>query len=161
MKYKYFLLLVAEIFLFSCTGTKRETVKEVETDPRVDTSMLRTKQDTLTLDSLATTYLNYLKNKDFNSALDMLFELSEDSIAPLSEMSRKAQEVLYKNFPVTDYKLNELFLYSETDTELRYTVTLFEKEENDDRPNTMKFQLTPERINNNWKLLVKGRAVNR
>lgn len=149
------------MFLFSCTGIKREAKKEVALDPRVDTSMIRTKQDTLTLDSLATTYLNYLKTENFSSALDMLFELSEDSLMPLSEASRKSQEILYKNFPVMSYELNEMFLYSETDTELRYTVTLFEKEEGDDRPNTMKFQLTPQRVGGDWKLLVKSRAVNR
>lgn len=161
MKYKYILFLGMGILLFSCKGNKKEASVGAETDPRVDVNMVRTKQDTLTLHALATAYLDLLKQKDFDQALQMLFEQSGDSVVPLSETGRKEQAVLYKNFPVVDYKIESLSLYSETDTELRYTVTLFEKAENDDRPNSMKFLLTPRRVKGEWKLMVQRRAVNR
>lgn len=161
MKYKYILFLGMGILLFSCNGSKKEPSVRVVTDPRVDVNMVRTKQDTLTLHALAVTYLDLLKQKNFDQALQMLFEQSGDSLVSLSETGRKEQAVLYKNFSVVDYKIDGLSLYSESDTELRYTVTLFEKDKNDDRPNTMKFLLTPRRVDGEWKLMVQRRAMNR
>lgn len=161
-KIKSALLCCMLACLFSCSGSKHKQEPTTETDSRFDRSMIRTRQDTLTLDSLATTYLEYLKVQNFDAALDMLSELSENgTIIPLSAQSKKEQEALFKYYPVLDYMLEELLLYSETDTELRYTIKLFEKETGNDQPNTIKFQLTPRRVNGIWKLLIKGRAIAR
>lgn len=131
----------------------------MDVDPRIDVNMVRTRQDTLAIDSLVTNYLNHLKKQNFDSALDMLFELSDDSIIALTEKSRQEQTVLYQSYPVVGYTIDSLFLYSETDTELHYTITLFNKDTGDNRPNTMRFQLLPRRIDGTWKLLIKGRSI--
>ena len=50
-------------------------------------------------------------------------------------------------------------LYSETDTEVRYTVEMFECEEGENIPNTMGFMLLPKRIDGVWYLCVGGRSI--
>lgn len=148
------------VCLISCSGGKQPQGTAVPSESRMDSRMIRTHQDTVTLDSLATVYLEHLKAQNFEAALNMLSELAEDgSVIPLTEQSRVEQKTLFQSYPVINYTLDSLFLYSEDDTELRYTVTLFEKGAEDTRPNTAKFQLTPKRVNGIWKLLIKERIV--
>lgn len=145
--------------VWSCSQKANKTTEELAST-RVDTSMSRTTEDTLELTSLVDEYLMCIKERKYDVAASMIsvyndktntLEAPTDSIVNML----KAQ---YINFPVLSYRIDEMNLYSETDTEVRYTVTMFECNEREQMPNTIRFMLFPKRINGAWALCIEGRT---
>jgi len=157
-------MLVLAACLGGCGKKGQEAAKPEEMPSgREDARMVRTAADTAAIRTLTLDYLNKLYNKDFEGAVDMLATYKTDSISTLGRLTpeeRQKMLAIVQMFPVTGYSIDEINIFSEDDTEVRYTIELFQREAGDDRPNTMQFQLNPRRFNGEWYLCVDSQFRN-
>lgn len=151
------------IMVWSCSPQSEKTAEAAPADERVDQSMTRTAQDTLELTSLVEKYLTNIQQGNYDAAVAMIsvYDDSTNTLEAPSDSVVAKLKAQYLNFPIVGYSIDEMNLYSETDTEVRYTVTMFECEEGEDLPNTMRFMLMPKRIDGVWTLCVGGRSIMR
>lgn len=151
------------MMVWSCSQTAEKAEMPEETDPRIDQTMVRTAQDTLELTSLVDKYLTSIQQGEYDAAVAMIsvYNDSTNTLEPPVDSIVGMLKAQYQNFPVLSYTIDEINLYSETDTEVRYTVTMFECAEGEDLPNTMRFMLLPKRVNGLWTLCVGGRSIMR
>lgn len=164
MKY-YFKLLLFIVFIgivvTSCKEKRFVPQQKVEeyVDPRMDGTMQRTAQDTAFVLRKVMDYLTKLKNDSIEEALDMLYEADGDTVIELTPKRRAEIKKTITTFPVLDYKIDQLLMYSETDTEVRYTIQFFEKEEGNPMQNTIQCVINPRRVGYYWYLTVSDRSV--
>ena len=146
----FFSLAVSLILCLSaCKGGKQPAAESENADEPMETTMM----DTLTVTSLVDEYLEYLHDKDLDKAMGMLYYLREDkTIEPLSDEMAAKQRAALKPFLGKDFNIDQIIFYQETDSQVKFTCTLFEKEEGDPRPNKISFLIRPMRINNSWYL---------
>lgn len=108
--------------------------------------------DTTRIVRLATEYLEHLKNKEFDEALNMLHVIRHDSVFGLDDVDIKKMKAQYETFPVLAYQINGCFIKGFHKTEVAYSIEFFKKEVEDKIPNTLNFRLNPQKINNIWYL---------
>lgn len=127
-------------------------------DPRMSGEMKRTAADTAEVLNLTRQYLEALKNEEIDAALSQLYEFRDGSIYPLSD--KRAAEVRQnlKDFPVLSYKIDKLLMYSDSDTEVRYTIEFFEKPKGSTQPNTLNCCVNPVRVSDKWYLTIPSQA---
>jgi hypothetical protein len=114
-------------------------------------------QDTLIVTEMATEFIEFLKGRDYKSAIAMLYYLDPDSaLIPLPRNLAIRQEQIFRTFPVLDYKLEGIQFRTETDCQVKYRITFFEKDGPDDpRNNTTGLYLMPMRREGQWYLTVR------
>lgn len=150
---KYVVMGLILILVASC-GEKKKKVTVLPPDPRMDQQMSRTGKDTMMLLDMTKKFLETLKNNDIDGAMSQLYEVEDNKVMPVSaERSKEIRKTL-ATFPVLSYKIDELLLYSDSDTEVRYTIEFFEKPKGDNRPNTIKCSVNPMRVDGNWYLTI-------
>ncbi len=150
---KYVVIAMALLIVASCSEKKKkETI--LPTDPRMDQTMSRTSKDTTMLLDMTKKFLETLKNNDIDGAISQLYEVKDNKVLPLSAEREKEIRKTLTTFPVLSYKIDELLLYSDSDTEVRYTIEFFEKPKGDTRPNTIRCSVNPTRIGGKWYLTV-------
>ena len=157
---KKFLLIIVcglTVCLMSCSDKKNGTEDKIAIpqDPRTDFSMQRTSQDTTKVMDLASQFLETLKNKDIEGALDQLYEVDGQNARPLSPEMRGKLRTTLQAFPVESYQIDEIILFSDSDSEVRYTTEMFKVEDGSNLPNTTKGSLHPYRIDNQWYLTIQ------
>lgn len=152
MKYVGILFVLCVAFA-SCQNDKSKQKSE-----QIEIAPTFCKEDTIEVARLATEYLEHLKNKEFDLALQMLNHMRNDSILALSEEEKRDLQQQYQTFPVLAYKIEGISLNDEYTTEVMYSVEFFKKEPGQEEvPNTMKFRLNPQKINDIWYLGVLNR----
>lgn len=153
----YLLCFIFTICFISCNDNKNENADEIaiHEDPRTDFSMQRTHEDTTTLFSLADQFLLSLKQNDIEGALDQLYEIDGVDVRSLSNERRNQLRKTLSSFPVVDYSIDQIVLYSDSDTEIRYSTEMFKLEEGNNIPNKTKGSLHPYRIDNKWYLTIQ------
>lgn len=161
--HKTAILLLVCVAVCSC---KREKTSndlpmdlKMHVDPRSDASMTRTEKDTAEILSMTKNYLELLKAGKTDNALNMLVEFKGDTVMPLSRERKKQIEASVKAFPVLSYDIDEIRMYSENDTEVRFHTEFFKKEETDKRPNTIQCVLNFRRISNVWYVSMQQRSI--
>lgn len=146
---------------YSCGGGKQEQKEgdEAQVDERIDTSMQRTAADTAEIRTLTMDYLTKLRDKDFEGAMAMLSSYvdSTATITELNEAQRGKLNGIFRTFPVVAFSIDDITLFSETDTEVRYTIEMFQRDPGDNVPNSMHFLLMPRRIDGKWYLCIDDR----
>ena len=122
-------------------------------------AMVVTASDTAALRSLAVEYLNHLRNREFAAATAMLHEYDKTTgvTGVLSDSAARRIDVIHNTFPVVDYSIDDIRIVSENNTEIRYTIEMFESPAVGSAPNTMRFVLTPKRVDGVWLLCVDSR----
>lgn len=150
---KYVVMVLALFIVASC-GDKKKKETILPADPRMDQQMVRTSKDTMMLLDMTKKFLETLKNNDIDGAMSQLYEVKDNKVMPLSEERSKEIRKTLTTFPVLSYKIDELLLYSDSDTEVRYTIEFFEKPKGDNRPNTIKCSVNPTRVGGNWYLTI-------
>ena len=150
---KYVVMAMALLIVASCGEKKKQEVK-LPADPRMDQQMIRTSKDTMMLLDMTKKFLETLKNNDIDGALSQLYEVKDNKVAPLSADREKEIRKTLATFPVLSYQIDELLLYSDSDTEVRYTIEFFEKPKGDNRPNTIKCSVNPTRVGGTWYLTI-------
>lgn len=116
--------------------------------------MQRSRIDSVAVLHNVAEYLEKLKNNDIEAAMAMLYEASGDTVLPISKQNRDRILQVINVFPVLDYQIDQLLMFSETDTEVRYSVKYFEKDESDSRPNTIQCVINPRRVGYYWYLTI-------
>jgi hypothetical protein len=161
-KYSLFILAVLTLLTFSaCKKSHQKTLEEIEKEAKPEVAMQLGANDTIEVHSLVDHFIECLSNKNVDAAVDMLYVLNNDSVVSLPAKMAKTQKILFNRFQGVKYDVEHLIFYSETDTEVKYTVTLFEKkDENDNRPNKISFYLKPVRRNGKWYLTMGDTMVN-
>ncbi len=115
-----------------------------------------TKEDTTKVRELAEQFADYLKSGDLKAATGMLSYLKGNSVTAYKPEDMKRQafalSIMAKKpaYEVEYVKMRDLI-----DNEIKINITLFEKDENDPRPNTMAFVLRPVRIDGQWYLTTR------
>ena len=150
---KYVVMALALLVVASCSDKKKPEAK-LPVDPRMDQQMLRTSKDTTMLLDMTKKFLETLKKNDIDGAISQLYEVKDNKVMPLSAEREKELRKNFANFPVLSYQIDELLLYSDSDTEVRYTIEFFEKPKGDKRPNTIKCSVNPTRVGGNWYLTI-------
>lgn len=157
MKYfvKTLFAVVVAVVLFSC-GNKNKEAAELpeEIDPREDQTMARSNTDTMAILHIVNDYLTKLQENKIDSALDMLYEADGDTVVPLSAKGRAEIVETLKSFPVLKYRINSLHMFSEQDTEVRYTIEYFKKTDDNPMQNTLQCVINPRRVGYYWYLTV-------
>ncbi len=137
----------------SCKKKHEMTVEERVAEmlkPRYDV----TQADTTEVLSLVQHYLQLLKDKQIDDAVAMLYFYQNDSIVPLPKRLADRQKTIFYTFPGVRYNVEKMAFLTPIDNEVVYLTTLFDKKENDPRPNEMRFVLKPIRIDGKWYLTV-------
>lgn len=138
--------------LASCTGCTGKGDKAKDTIPTF------AKGDTVEVLNMVEMYLEYVKNKEYDKAIEMLHDITNDSVAPLSaEMERKVRQE-QQVFPVLDYKRDTMSFINEHRVEVTYDVEFFERDSTTNIPNTVKMTFAPQRINATWYLCLLDRS---
>lgn len=152
----YFLIVISVI---SCRDKSHKPVRDIATkaqysDPRMDTDMQRSESDSMTILNLSSQYLNLLKTNEVDSAINMLYTVQNGALRPLNDEERQSIRRVNMSFPVLNYKIDQMTIFSENDTEVRYTIEFFEKPEGDTRPNTISGVLSPKKVSGDWFLTI-------
>ena len=147
------IVFIALISLSIFIGCKSEQKK-----PKADDAMLQPKMkvsayDTTAVKSLAQQFFARLQQKDLDGAMSMLYYLDDREIKELPEDLAKKERIVLGTFLGMRYDIDHIIFLKETDSELKYTVTMFEKEdESDRRPNKASFLIRPVRRDGKWYL---------
>lgn len=144
--------------IVSCGGDKNKS-KEVILDPRKDMTMTRSAHDTAEILRLSQDFLESVKAHNIEAALSRVCMVENNTAYPLTSERRARLEKTLSAFPVEDYVIDELLLYSDSDTEVRYTIEMFKNKPGENRPNTIKGSLNPCRINGTWYLTIASEKV--
>ena len=140
-------VIVVAISLSSCKGKTDQAPKDK------DQPMEATMMDTLTVTSLVDQYLECLNQNNIDDAIDMLYYLQEDGrIMKLPEEMAKSQRAALLPFLGKEFYVDYLKFYKETDSQVKFSCKLFDKEEGDPRPNIISFMIRPMRIGSSWYL---------
>lgn len=144
----YLVVLVAALTLGSCGGNKKNVKKELSELPKP--SMDLNAADTAEVVSLTNQFLDRLRAEKFDEAVGMIFFLNGDSIEVLSNDRARGQKALLERCKGVRYDVDYFVFSEEKDNIVKYTVTMFEKDANDPRPNTTSFYLKPIRRDGKW-----------
>ena len=140
--------------VLSCKDNKKDNQLYIPNDPRMDPSMQRTQEDTLAVLDLANKFLTALKEDDLKGALDQLIEVDSNAVKPMSEARKRELAQGLGVFPVESYTIDELIMFSDSDTEVRYNTMMFPDSVESKIPGTTKGALHAFRINNEWHLTI-------
>lgn len=155
-KFFYLCLIVAVGFSLASCGNKNPKNEEaVEQDPYYSSSMERSAADTAAIVQLATQYLDLLKENKINEAVDMLHEVDSVELKPLSNERKNIVINSLKKYPVLSYTIEEIKMFTDDNTELRYVYEFMPKPEGaDNLPNTMKGLIGFFRLGETWYMTV-------
>ena len=153
-KIAYFILGLVTLCVVSCKESKKSEHVFIADDPRKDVNMQRTQEDTLAVLDLANKFLTALKENDLKGALDQLIEVDSGEVKPMSDERKRELAQGLGMFPVESYSIDEIIMFSDTDTEVRYTTKMFPDSVESKIPGTNKGALHAFRIDNEWHLTI-------
>ena len=155
---KLFYLCLIVAFGFSVSSCSNKAPKNEETeeqDPYYSSSMSRTAADTTAIEPLAPQYLDLLKENKIDSAVNMLHEVDSVELKPLNEERKNTLISNLKRFPVLNYTIEELKLFTDDNSELRYEYEFMPKPEGaENLPNTMKGLIGFFRLDGTWYMTI-------
>ena len=156
-KILYIILGLMAISIVSCQDSKKGEKDKiiVRDNPRMDYGMERTHQDTVALMDLAKQYLEALKTNNIEGALDQLYEIENGEVNPLSSERRNELRKAISAFPVESYSIEAVILYSDSDSEVRYTTKMFPDSVKSEMPGETKGSLHPFRVDSQWYLTIQ------
>jgi hypothetical protein len=118
-------------------------------------------EDSTEVLNLVGQFTKYLEGDDLRSAVEMLNILKGDSIFPLEPVQQRRQAMALSIVKGVRYDVNYLVFKSDKDNEVKLDITLFEKEENDPKPNKISFYFRPVRFEGKWYLTTKDNITDR
>jgi len=144
-------------------GCKSEKKKPEVNSNLIQPEMLVTGEDTLQVRRLTKQYLHMLQENDLNGAIAMLRYYENDSIKSLPpQLEAKERMVLGMFLGMTSYDIDHIIFFRDNDSEVKYTVTMFERtDENDRRPNKASFLLRPVRHLGQWYLTLADKQTDK
>lgn len=148
------------IALFVACGNKKQKEASIHNDTLVP-EMVLSKYDTTQVMNLTKKFLNTLKANKTEAALGMLYYYNEKGVVePLPDSMKEAQRLIFNQFPVLSYKIDNIIFNREDDSQVKYTIEFFKRKPGDNRPNTISFVIKPIRQNNVWYLTMYDTNTN-
>ena len=118
-------------------------------------------QDSMEVLTLVDQFKTYLEQNDLRSAVEMLSILKGDSLIPMEPIQQRRQAMALNMVKGVKYDVDYLKFNSDRNNEVKLDITLFEKEENDPKPNKISFFFRPVRLEGKWYLTVKDNIIDR
>lgn len=118
-------------------------------------------QDSMEVLTLVDQFKTYLEQNDLRSAVEMLNILKGDSLIPMEPIQQRRQAMALNMVKGVKYDVDYLKFNSDRNNELKLDITLFEKDENDPKPNKISFFFRPVRFEGKWYLTVKDNITDR
>ena len=131
----------------------------MEMDPAYDPEMIRESGDTTAILKLAKQFLDMVKQNQIDEALNLLQEVDSTGVKLMTAERRAKVKSNYQRFPVLSYDINEFKLFSEQNTDVRFTYEFMPKPEGKNMPNTMKGILTFRRYDGKWYMTISPDVV--
>ena len=159
-KFNYlFIALLSAVLLVGCKSEKKNT--ETGENPNlIRPEFVVTKEDTTQVRRLTRQYLNLLENSDLDGALSMLRYYEHDSIKPLPRQLYAKERMVLGMFLGMKTEVDHIIFFRPDDSEVKYTVTMFERtDENDRRPNKASFLIRPVRKHGEWFLTLADKQT--
>lgn len=139
--------------LFSLTmvyvSCKHEKSAEIEDSKPVT---VFSKEDTTSVMSLVNTFVEKLQAKQFKEATSMIYFLEGDSICELNEQQFNTQISSFARIRGIRYELEYIKLETEKFNDAKINIVLFDKKDDDPRPNGVGLHLNPVRRDGKWYL---------
>ena len=120
-----------------------------------------THEDSLEVRNLVGQFVKYMENDDIRGAVEMLSILKGDSLLPLQPIQMRRQALALSMVKGVKYDVNYMVFNSDKDNEVKMDITLFEKEENDPKPNKTSFYFRPVKFEGKWYLTTKDNITDR
>ena len=146
------ILLMLTVYV-GCSDKKAPTQKKVE--------YTFSHQDSIDVLNLVNRFKGYLEENDLRSAVEMLSIVKGDSLLPLEPIQQRRQAMALSMVKGVQYDVDYMMFHSDRNNEVKLNITLFEKDENDSRPNTIAFFLRPVRHEGQWFLTTKDVLTDR
>ena len=113
--------------------------------------MTMEQSDSVEVYDLVRSFMNSLKNCDVDGAMSQLVFLDGfDHIQPLPDSIALAQRNSLLSLQGFDYIIRRAVFHREKDNLITVNVILFEKADDDPRPNTISLGLRPVRVDEKW-----------
>ena len=120
-----------------------------------------THQDSIEVLNLVNEFKSYLEQNELRSAVEMLNILKGDSLFPLEPVQQRRQAMALNMVKGVKYDVDYMMFHSDRNNEVKMDITLFEKEENDPKPNKTAFFFRPVRHQGQWFLTTKDNLTDR
>ena len=141
--------MAAALLLASC-GEKKKTLGEVADQFRDKPEMTLSSNDTATVKALAQEFIGNLQEGRFREATSMIYYLNGDTIEALGKEQAALQAKVLRSVHGVKYEIDNIVFKTEKDSQVKYTVTLFEPKPGDSRPNTISCVIKPVRRDGKW-----------
>lgn len=153
-KLSFFLTLCAVLaILTGCSKKKGRTMEDVDRELLEAVQMDLSHNDTTAVYDLTNQFLDYLKNQDLDAAMGMLHYLKDGmEIVSLPAELEKQHRLVLGNFLGLTYNIESVRFLNEIDCQVKYNVTLFEKQPDDPVSNQISFYIKPVRRDGQWYL---------
>ena len=146
-------LFVLTVAMSSCSGCSSRSERQTDSTPTF------VKADTAMVLELAESYLNHVRDKDYDGAVSMLNVITNDSVMPLTADMRQSIIVQQRTFPVMGYQLTDMEFVDANRVKVTYAIEFFEKEPGSSMQNTISITFAPQRINGDWYLELMDRQL--
>ncbi len=162
-KFNYlFIALLAAILMAGCKSEKKNADTGVNPN-LIQPEMSLSSQDTVAVRRLTRQFLNHLQQKNLGGAMQMLRYWDSKEIQPLPQkLANKEAYVLNMFLGMPKYDIDYIIFFRDDDSEVKYTVTMFERTDSADlRPNKASFLLRPVRYLGEWYLTLADKQTDK
>lgn len=149
----FLVFLMMLIVFVGCSDKKAPTKQKKE--------YTFTQQDTIEVMNLVSQFVDRLENNDITGAVEFLNILKGDSIIPMESVQQRRQAMALNMVKGVKYDVSYLIFKSDKDNEVKMDIVLFDKDENDPRPNKTSFFFRPVKFEGKWYLTTKDVLTDR
>ena len=153
--------LFLSIFLFLMTLISCSDKKAPANNSKHKKEYVFTHEDSIEVLNLVGQFVKYMEIDDIRSAVEMLSILKGDSLFPLQPVQQRRQAMALNMVKGVKYDVDYMMFHSDRNNEVKMDITLFEKEENDPKPNKISLYFRPVRFEGKWYLTVKDNITDR
>lgn len=159
---KLSIVFVALIAMLMIGCKKSEKSQGVKPSTELKPEMVVTAKDTVAVKQLCAQFFSKLKQKDLRGAVGMLRYYEADSVAPLPAVLEAKEATILGMFLGMKYDIDHIIFLKDYDSEVKYTVTMFDKTDpNDKRPNKTSFLIRPVRVRGQWYLTLADKDTDK
>ncbi len=138
--------LVGVLFLVACKDGNKQPAAIPGLGPAMEVSAY----DTTTVMQMTAEYLDLVKAGDIDAAMTRLYILDEnDQVRPLPDDQKQQCRFSLEAFKVYQYKITGFIFYKETDSEVKYALTVQDPATNEN-PAVINGLIRPVRRDGRW-----------